>query len=598
MSHPRLGERMPNGFHIGDLVTYGRPDNLTYGFVTATPRRYGQEGWAHGDDHTWAWWANTGGGQEAAEEQWIRAARRGFEGGETWTETDEVTLVRRYNGDVTQEGSTPMVDFNGEQISIDMQPEEFIEGQEYRVIYIRDYHNFEFIGRATQNATPGRTARFEILRWVRENEQAGWSNRQYPTGHAWSASSLRRTAHASDVNVIILPATPPPPPEPTDTTFDGQRGEFLPHEGQIPEHGTIVRGLNSDTRQIEGTFIAMDGEGAATLRAQRRRRVNSNGTFGEWEAYENTPSRQVRVAGATVFKAGATPADQPEVHYRRGAAIEDRGGSLVRGAIVSAVGYNQSDNVWRGAFQRRIGTDGRVVILATHRAQMDTYNTDGVYEWAKIDPREITVWMDRNEARQGWNRAGYHWEPLAPGEKPVDPQFDPARKTQHTGMGIGDMVVGTVSSSRDTVGNWVRGEIIKWKRSNPVVRVTDKMESSKKVGDEVEVIAADTYPALADPKGADPDEFKKTLRLYLIGRHKHGDFCRGGLNTMLAAFGIPLYETRRQATVVVTVDYDPNSVDLYQVQSQLASGMAGVNGITISEREGNDFEVEADVTGG
>lgn len=490
------------------------------------------------------------------------------------------------------------ITLNGETLSADMQPEQIVEGQEYRVIYTRDYHNFEFIGRALADGSLGRSIRMEIVRWVRESADGSWGERQYPVGYVWGAASNTRT-HTDPQN-LILPVTPPAPPTPTDSAFDGQQGEFLPHDGQVPESGSIVRGLNTDTRQVEGLFLRMDGEAEATVEAKRRRRVNSNGTFGEWESYENTTRRNVRVEGATVFKPGATPADMPEIFYERGAVVDDRGESLRVGDVVSAVGYSKSDHIYRGTFVRtHSDAGGRVVIMATHSFRStDVYNTDGIYPWVKLSsPTEVTVWMDRSEARQRWNRAGWRWAPLAPGVKPLDPAFDPKRKTSHTGMGIGDVVVGR-TGGRDTVSSWVRGEIVKWHGSSPVVKVTDKMESAHKVGAEVVVDAGDTYPALADPKGADPDEFKKTLRLYLIGRHKHGDFCQGGLNTMLAAFGIPLYEKRRRSTMVVTIDYDPNGTDLYEVQRQLQANMSNVSGVQISERDGTDFEIEADVTAG
>jgi len=147
----------------------------------------------------------------------------------------------------------------------------------------------------------------------------------------------------------------------------------------------------------------------------------------------------------------------------------------------------------------------------------------------------------------------------------------------------------------------VKGEIFKWdvRYGRPIVKVTDPMESSKKVGDEVALTPDDVYPAMADPAAVSAEEYKKTLRLYLIGRHKRGDFCRGGLNTMLAAHGIPLYETRRRAQMVVTVDYDPNTTDLNSVRRDLQRQMAGVQGLSFSERSGEDIEltVESDRTG-
>lgn len=600
MTYPRHGEELPNGFHVGDLVTYTSHGSTRYGVLVPTPERWARRdrGEPSGRQAKWsARWSNTEFG-----------ARRGYDEydpencDESYT-TRDATLVSTYDGVrvagtiTSTEGSTTMsVTVNGEMLSADMQPEEIVEGQEYRVIYTRDYHNFEFIGRARQTCTLGQSISMEIVRWVREN--GSWNEQQYPVGYVWGVSSNTRTT--TDPQNLILPAAPPAPPEPTDSTFDEQAGEFLPHNGEVPTSGAIVRGMNTDTREVEGLFLRMDGEEEATIEAKRRRTVRANGTRGEWEVYENTSRRNIRVAGATIFKPGATPADMPEIFYERVSdPIEDRGASLTPGEVVSAVGYSQSDYVFRGTFLRTVGTDGRVRIMATHRSRMDTYSTDGIYSWVKLGtPTEVTAWMDRSEARQRWNRAGYRWTPLAPGVKPVDPAFDPKRKTPNSGMGIGDMVVGVMSTSRDTVSNWVRGEIVKWRGSNPVVRVTDKMESSKKVGAEVEVISGDTYPALADPKGADPEAFKNTLRMYLIGRHKHGDFCQGGLNTMLSAFGIPLYEKRRRATLVVSVDYDPNSTDMYEVQRQLQSGMAGVSGISIGERDGADFEVEADVTAG
>jgi hypothetical protein len=292
-----------------------------------------------------------------------------------------------------------------------------------------------------------------------------------------------------------------------------------------------------------------------------------------------------------------------------GPAIRSRADSdgVNIGDILSAKEHYGSDrDVFRGQVMRKVNEHGEWTILATEMARLSTVQqATGVYDWQPIAPREIHVVAVWSDGDRGYDRAGHVWTKLTPGVKPVDPAYDPTRKTPYTGQKIGDVVVGLLKDQdgrRDTVSSWVRGEIVKWnvRYGRPIIKVTDKMESTKKVDAEVELVPEDTYPAMADPSAVSPEEYKKTLRLYLIGRHKRGDFCRGGLNTMLAAHGIPLYETRRRAQMVVTVDYDPNETDLYTVQQDLRRKMAGVSGLTFSERSGEDIELnlESDVTTG
>lgn len=578
--HERHGELLPNGYHVGDLVSYEGGDGPNYGHVV--PSRYPSD--SRPSEMVWALWSHSG---EGALERARDRYRREPGSRPTWTGTGSTTLVERYDG---TEGENMMTEQQGSWVPA---TESGVpNGARFRV-----YHD----SRGQSPANPDEFAYEGVMRdWSRRdvtytgNGTYTYSRNDLPVDiDGWDA--LMGHEHYA----YFVPAEMP-----MDEAYDGQKGAFVGHDGQVPESGTIVRGMNTDTRQIEGLFLRMDGEAEATIEAKRRRRRLTDGTFSEWEGYENTARRNIRVAGAEVFKPGATPETPAEVHYGRTTPIgsEADNAELAIGDVVSARGYDDARYVYRGAISRQPDRNGRIYINATHRCRLaDPYSTSGVYNWSPIDQTEIRIYMDWSEGRELWDRAGWKWEKLAPGQKPVDPQFDPNRKTPHTGMKIGDLVVGLrTNGGRDTVSSWIRGEIVKWDTRNghPIVRVTDPMESGGKVGQEFPVSKADVYPALADPKNADPEEFKKTLRLYLIGRHKHGDFCRGGLNTMLAAFGIPLYETRRVATMVVTVDYDPNNTDLYQVQRQLQSSIRGVNGLSLDEREGREVEVESDVTAG
>lgn len=583
--HERHGELLPNEYHVGDLVSYEGAEGPVFGHVVPSPQRYDTEP----SEMVWALWSSSGGTPESRRTQ----AERRYEQNPltvrpTWIGVGSVILIERYN---EMQGGETMTEQQGTWVPA---TESGVpNGARFRVYHVAERQS---------PANPDEFAYEGVMR--------DWSRRDVTyTGNG--TYTYRRNDLPVDIDgwdalmghehyAYFVPAEMP-----MDEAYDGQKGAFVGHDGQVPESGTIVRGMNTDTRQIEGLFLRMDGEAEATIEAKRRRRRLADGTFGEWEGYENTARRSIRVAGAEVFKPGATPETPTEVYYSRVTSIcsEVDNAALAVGDVVSARGYDDSRYVYRGAISRQPERNGRIYINATHRCHLaDPYSTSGVYNWMSLGGEvEVRIYMDWSEGWELWDRAGWKWEKLAPGQKPVDPQFDPSRKTPHTGMKIGDLVVGLrTNGGRDTVSSWIRGEIVKWDTRNghPIVRVTDPMESGGKVGQEFPVSKADVYPALADPKNADPEEFKKTLRLYLIGRHKHGDFCRGGLNTMLAAFGIPLYETRRVATMVVTVDYDPNNTDLYQVQQQLQSSIRGVNSLSLNEREGREIEVESDVTGG
>lgn len=392
-----------------------------------------------------------------------------------------------------------------------------------------------------------------------------------------------------------------------ETAYDGRVGTFAAHGGTIPDPGTVVRGiaLGSTRRQLEGVLISVDATaGTATIVAKRKRDRVSGASFGEWAPYTTTVRRQIKIDGAEVF----TP--EPKAALVRTTAICDEADqrAIPVGGILSALRSGgvqlREDYVYRGTVLTADLTGG-ASIRSTERAltRPDAVTGDE-YAWEAIPERNVDVHCHWASGRLGRMDAGWLWEysTTAAGSVPrPDPALDPDKKTPLTGMKIGDMVVGLRPAyGRDTVASWVKGTIVKWdlRNQNPIVRVTDPMESDAEVDSEVSVRDTDTYPALADPKNSDPEEFKKTLRNYLIGRHKRNDFCRGGLNTMLAAFGLPLYETRRRAKMVVTVDYDPNETDLYSVQSGLRSGLDGVEFLSFAERSGEDIEltVESDVS--
>lgn len=501
--------------------------------------------------------------------------------------------------------------FHGEEIDPASAVRSLEEGQEYRVLYLNEYHNFEFIGRARSSVAHlnVRSARFEIVRWVHEN--GSWGEGTYPAGYVWGASVS--DARSTSPQCLVFPlATTDEPVETvvsTDSNYAGEPGEFVPHNNEMPEPGTVVRGFaeNNPSRQVEGLFLRMLDDGGAQVERKRKRLKRGNGTFTSWENYANTGRATVQIEGALVFKAGAAPSAPT---LTRTVAIEgarvDRNRAEV-GEIISAPTEYDPSVVYRGKVTSVHSYTGPYTIAATEKATLHGGQgaaTDGVYTWETIPEQSITVYATFANGIDKQNRAGWKWEFVGPGApKRTDPAFDPNRATEYTKQKIGDLVVArraTGGNGRDTVSSWLKGTIIKWdtRHGAPIVKVTDKMESNLSEGDEVMVVSEDVYPALADPKSADPEEFKKTLRLYLIGRHKRGDFCQGGLNTMLAAHGIPLYETRRRAKMVITVDYDPNSTDLYQVREGLRRAVSGVTGLSLDERSGEEFEVESDVTAG
>lgn len=590
MPHPRHGELLPNGFHVGDLVTYDTADEGKVGFVVPVGN----------PDMVYATYRQV---EEGGEAEARRLYERGASG--TWMSTRRTILIRRFD-----EGSNTMsITFNGEELSADMQPEEgVVEGREYRVIYPRDYHDFEFIGRAMATTATARSVEFEVVRWVREN--SGYSNERYPVGARFNSTPAHRTSE--DPTCLHLPLSPEVTEAPTDTVYDGTTGSFEPHNGQIPESGTVVRAMHNGNanRQIEGLFLRMNSAVPefAWVDAKRRRTKRTDGTFSEWESYSARAERSVVVEGAEVFKPGATSPAPATPSLTRTSVINDThsNASVGVGMILSARAYNDSDRIYRGRVVEKSDNDGYFYVEATHFHRIrsaDRYSDNGTYNWEAMPAERKRVIADWSEGREMWNRAGWVWEELAPGQKPIEPAFDPKRATPYTGRKIGDLVVGLRhNGGRDTVSSWVRGTIVRWdtRTWNPIIKVTDPMESDRKVDQEVTLYKEDTYPALADPKNADPEEFKKTLRAYLIGRHKRSDMCRGGLNTMLAAFGLPLYETRRRAVMQITVDYDPNTTDLYAVQSGLQRGLPGVQGLSFAERTGEDIElaVESDRTQG
>lgn len=577
-----------SGFHVGDLISYNSSSRGTrYARVVAPP-----SGWSEYHQYPWGFWADT---QEDADRRYRSRSREDGAGSQYCRRT--ITLIERFDGPaVGTEGSTGMsITFNGETIDTTQAVGEVVAGTEYRIIYPRSHHNFEFIGRARESVSRGRSGMFEITQWVRANN--GYGPDGYAIGYVFSSTSDRE--NGTDPACLWLPVTPPEAATVQDEAHDGQKGIFEPHNGSAPESGTIVRGMVPGlTRQVEGLFLRLNDDGTATIERKRKRVKRADGRFTEWETYSNVGRVSIAVEGAEVFKPGGSkPAEtvltrgEPITNPRTSAEVKV--GDIFSGKVQ----YGSDREVFRGEVVRVFSTHGEYVINATEQARLaDARQATGVYDWKPIDPREMQIYANWSDGDRGYDRAGYVWTKLEPGVKPVDPAFDPKRKTPFTGMGIGDVVVGLMKErdgSRDTVSSWVKGEIVKWnvRYGRPIVKVTDKMESTKQPDAEVELVPEDTYPAMADPAATSPEEYKKTLRLYLIGRHKRGDFCRGGLNTMLAAHGIPLYETRRRAKLVVQVDYDPNVTDLYSVQQDLRSKMAGVSGLSFAERSGEDIEL-------
>lgn len=586
------GELLPNGFRVGDYVTYTRSDGRA-------SNRYGYVTYDTSTDRVWATFT------EAGEAEAMAAFERGAHGSYL-RPAQRAELVRNYQGEATgaapQEGSTTMTTPTEQGIWTPAPEEGVPNGARFRLFHLSG-------GQAP--VRPDEFAYEGIMRnWAERNvtitaNGTHTARRTLPADIDGYDLSMRHVSYAYWVPAEV-PATP------TDSAFDGQAGAFEPHNGQIPEPGTIVRGMSGggSRRQIEGLFLRMNtaDPAVAWVEAKRRRTRRADGTFTEWESYGARAERSVLVEGAEVFKPGAV-GTAPKPGFARMMVISDiHVNDLVSvGMVLSAKEVGNADRIYRGKIVEKVDNDGYFTIEATHlhRATSATrYSAGGVYNWEELPtPENKRVIADWSEGRENWDRAGWTWEQLAPGQKPVDPALDPKRSTPYTGMKIGDLVVGLMrDGGRDTVSSWVRGTIVKWETRNwnPIIKVTDPMESDKKVGQEVPLYKEDTYPALADPKGADPEEFKKTLRAYLIGRHKRSDFCRGGLNTMLAAFGLPLYETRRRAQMVVTVDYDPNTTDLYSVQRTLQRGLPGVQGLSFTERSGVEIEltVESDRTNG
>lgn len=597
-----FGELLPNGFHVGDYVTYTRTNG-------ANPERSGYVTYNTALDAVWATFDDSTSNSLAR-----------FERGELGSylrPVSRATLLRRFDGapsDTTTEGSTTMTEavefwFHGEPLTNSMRATEIVEGQEYRLIYPRDHHNFELIGRAMHSYTPqrGRSMSFEVTGWPRP-QGSTWSEASHPIGSTWRVDwDVQPGDYSYSFFIPVGVRGEVPSAEVQEEAHDGTKGAFLPHNGEMPEPGTIVRGMvPGTTRQVEGLFLRLDDD-HAVIERKRKRNVSASGKFGEWETYANTGRVRLTVSGAEVFKAGASKPAEAVWTRMRGITSSSAEARAEVGQIISAPSYaTMHENrieIYRGEVTNSHGYGGEYTIRATEKATVNRRDLVGEYKFQPIPEEEIMVYATFSEARNGLARGAYLWEKLAPGQKPVDPAFDPKRKTTHTGMGIGDLVVGLMyGGGRDTVSCWVKGEIFKWevRYGRPVVKVTDPMESGKKVGEEIALSGDDTYPAMADPANVSPEEYKKTLRLYLIGRHKRGDFCRGGLNTMLAAHGIPLYETRRRAQLLVTVDYDPNETDLYSVQSALSRQLAHVSGLSFSERSGEDIELtlESDTTQG
>jgi len=566
----RFGELLPNGFYVGDLVTYDTAQSGNLGVVVYDTN----------PAQVWATYAGEGGGEERALDQFNRDGRR------TWMATHRTQLVRRYNGDVTQEGSASMsAEAQGTWESITTEP--IPPGTRFRFYHETDpivEENFAYEG--TMIDWSRRTFRLDVSRTYGVHRQG---DEVTVDCHTYQLGSYR----------VWTPAATP-----TDSAHDGTAGAFLPHDGQMPEPGAIVRGfaVSDGRRQVEGLFLSADPISGTAVLERKRRRNKRDGSFGEWETYSSNGRTTVNIEGAEVFKAGA--ATQPTL-VRQGAIDRSTTARAVLvGQIMSAPTEYDPEIVYRGVVTAG-GSTGPFIITATEKASVARRARTGAYAWEKIPDQPITVYATFSFGESGYDNAAWIWELVGPGIKRVDPAYDPNRKTTHTGLKIGDLVVGLMINARggrDSVASWVKGEIIKWdtRYNRPIVKVTDKMESDRKVDSEVTLESDDVYPAMADPAGVSPEEYKKTLRLYLIGRHKRGDFCRGGLNTMLAAHGIPLYETRRRAVMTITVDYDPNTTDLYTVQSSLRAQLPGVSGLSFAERSGDDIElgVESDVTNG
>lgn len=598
--HERHGELLPNGYHVGDLVTYSSGSRTRYGHVLphqGGPDRVSSQIWSH--------WADT---EERAAEEYARGVDSG-----TWVGTNQHPhrLIRNYEGstmmtaEAATQGSPASAAGTQETTTGTWVPATgpIADGQRFRYYWTSRGHvvggdRFAYQGTMVAWSQPGDFTdrqRRVIL------ETGGEYNAD---GRHTGAETTLDSSSPSDMYAVWQETTVPVSPE--NIAYDGTVGAFAAHDGAMPEPGTIVRGMvQSTNKQVEGLFLRLTpGETTATVECKRRRTKRADGTFGEWQSYANATRRQVTVEGAEVFKPGAAAAPV----LMRGTPITNASTSaLVNvGDVLSAKEkYGEERIVFRGVVVRKYNDHGEWIINATEKARLsDRRQATGVYDWKPIEPRQIHALAQWTDGTEGNDRAGYVWTKTAPGTKPIDPAFDPKRKTPHTGMGIGDLVVGLRKENdygRDTVSSWVTGEIIKWdvRYWRPIVKVTNPMESGVEVGKEVALVSEDTYPALPDPKVADPEEFKKTLRLYLIGRHKRGDFCRGGLNTMLAAHGIPLYETRRRAIMQVTVDYDPNTTDMYALQTELRRGLTGVSGLSFSERSGEDIELtlESDRTG-
>ncbi len=587
----------PSGFRVGDLVSYTQTGGRTrYAYVRPPTTDSGIGRFA------WGLWAYS----EAEAQRLNERYGADHAGGYT---RNTVTLIRSHN-----EGSSTMTEavelnWKGEDLLPSQRTTSWVPGTEYRLIYPRDAHQFELVVRAEgeekSELRPYTSLAGRVVRWVHENRP--WTERDYPTGSLWTAS-YTPSPDGGGYNFVMLAQAEAPAS--TDSNYVGDPGEFEPHGGTMPDPGTVVRGFvaTSPARQVEGLFHRADVEaGTATIERKRKRAKRADGTFGNWEPYSTAGRTTVLIEGATVFKPGAA-AKATLVRNRTAISGEGESRAVTVGTILSArERYGDDSLVYRGVVTELIseGLYGEYWINATEVARgIRSRSTAGVYNWETLSsPLRIHAIAEWSRGTRGDDNAGWVWTLSAPGVKQLDPAYDPNRKTRFTNQKIGDLVVGqraTGGNGRDTVSSWVKGEIVKWdiRNGGPIVKVTDKMESAAKVGDEIPLNGDDVYPALADPASADPEEFKKTLRAYLIGRHKRGDFCQGGLNTMLAAHGIPLYETRRRAKMVITVDYDPNTTDLYQVKEGLRRAVEGVSSLSLDERSAEEFEVESDVTAG
>lgn len=595
-----------SGYHVGDLISYVNDSGSTRFCRVVTP----VPGWSSQARYPWGHWANS-----RAEADTLYRNCAGSTGAQYCRRA--ITLIESYEGSTEMTSAVQAEEavefwFNGEPLRASMRATSITAGEQYRLIYPRGHHNMELLATARESHSgplPGHGLVFEVIDWPVPRNDLDYNLDTYRAGYEWRSGSNADPGNYSYNFIIPAGVRGETSTEVQEEAYDGQKGAFLPHGGEMPEPGTIVRGMvHTTSSQVEGLFLRVETGGVtASVEAKRKRTRKADGTFTDWVPYSTRQSRVVTIDGAEVFKPGASkPAEAVLV---RGSAITNAHTSaeVKIGDIFSGkVQYGSDHEVFRGEVLRVFSRHGEYVVNVTEQARFaDGRQATGVYDWKPIDPREMQIYANWSDGDRGYDRAGYVWTKLEPGVKPVDPAFDPKRKTPFTGMGIGDVVVGLMKDrdgSRDTVSSWVKGEIIKWnvRYSRPIIKVTDKMESDKKVDAEVELVPEDTYPAMADPSAVSPEEYKKTLRLYLIGRHKRGDFCRGGLNTMLAAHGIPLYETRRRAQLVVQVDYDPNETDLYTVQQDLRRKMAGVSGLSFSERSGEDIELtlESDVTQG